>query len=1163
MVQDVWQAGFEQRLSTLVNTDAQVRDRMPDPDVAASVAQPGLSLAQIVDAVMRGYAHREAVKERKILSSANGSPQLSTEHATLTYQRLWANARAAASAWHHSFSGGPRSGEMICSIGVGSINYATLELACIAAGVVSVPLITNSTQAQWQSIIGETRPTALAIDLEFLDSAATAILNSEIRPKTVYILDLRRGDAAGQRTYEQVAARLRTAGIDAEPFQDLVFRGSTLPPRPLPSPSSDAPALAQIIYTSGATGTPKGAMFTTAHLAAMWFGQAQAKMPTVVTHYMPMSHVAGRMVLTGALARGGTCYFSTGTDPARMWEDLALSRPTEFFLIPRVCEMIFDRYRRIVASAVENGTEQSEAEEDARTHLREDLLGGRIVSAVNGSAPLDLNLHSFMESLLAVPVHDAYGSTEAGGVVMFDNLIQRPPVIEYKLVDVPELGYHSTDRPYPRGELLLKTVSMVPGYFNRPDLNDEILDADGYYRTGDVMAETGPDELQFVERRNNVLKLSQAEFVAVSKLEAIYAGIPEIQQIFIYGRSGRSSLVAVIVPEGTSLLTHDESHLRKRLVRAMQSVAKSEGLHPYEIPRDFIIESTPFSAANGLLSGVAKPLRPKLHDRYTTQLEQLYRDLDATREAELKAMHRDARDRPVLETVQRATHALLGTGDGLLPADANFAELGGDSMAAYELATQLVDLFNLEVPVSVILSPANGLREIAAYIETERDAGSPRITASTVHADRTRIVADELTLDRLIDPDHLVTARSLAPANGPRVYLLTGANGYLGRFLALDLLKRANEDGSRVICLVRGSDAAAARRRLDAVLSDGDPNLLAKYRELAAGRLEVLAGDISQPHLGLSEADWTRLAADVTAIFHPGALVNHVLPYHQLFGPNVAGTAELIKLATTTNIKQFVYLSTVGIADQIPPKEFSETGDIRTMCPVRSVSDSYANGYANTKWASEVLLRHAHDECAVPVTIFRSNMILAHTQYAGQLNLPDMFTRLVFSVLATGIAPESFYLPTADDGRKRTHFDGLPVDFTAESIVTLASKFGHHTYNLVNPNDDGVSLDTFVDWLIASGHPIERIADYSDWIHRLELGLRGLPDHLGRHSLLPLLHAFQVPEQLPDIIPPAEHFRATVAQAGVAGGRIPSIQPELIDKYVTDLRIAGLLAWPE
>ncbi|TDZ45650.1 Carboxylic acid reductase [Mycobacteroides franklinii] len=77
------------------------------------------------------------------------------------------------------------------------------------------------------------------------------------------------------------------------------------------------------------------------------------------------------------------------------------------------------------------------------------------------------------------------------------------------------------------------------------------------------------------------------------------------------------------------------------------------------------------------------------------------------------------------------------------------------------------------------------------------------------------------------------------------------------------------------------------------------------------------------------------------------ALVNHVLPYSQLFGPNVVGTAEIIKLALTTTIKPVTYLSTVAVAISVDPKVFDEESDIRIISAVRPIDDGYANGYGN------------------------------------------------------------------------------------------------------------------------------------------------------------------------------------------------------------------------
>jgi fatty acid CoA ligase FadD9 len=325
----------------------------------------------------------------------------------------------------------------------------------------------------------------------------------------------------------------------------------------------------------------------------------------------------------------------------------------------------------------------------------------------------------------------------------------------------------------------------------------------------------------------------------------------------------------------------------------------------------------------------------------------------------------------------------------------------------------------------------------------------------------------------------------------------------------------------------------------------------------------VLAGDLGSERLGLSPEAWNRLAADVELIMHAGAQVNHVLPYEQLFGPNVLGTAELVRLALTDRLKPITYLSTVGVALDVGLARLDETTDIRTANPVRNLSDAYASGYANSKWAGEVLLREAHDACGLPVTVLRSDMILAHSRYIGQLNLSDLFTRLLLSIVTTGIAPASFYLTDERGDRQRAHFDGLPVDFVAQAVDALGARntAEHLTYNLVNPHDDGVSLDTVVDWLVEAGCPIRRVADYEDWFTRFETALRAQPKAQRHDSVLPLIHAYQKPEEpVRGSAIPNPRFQDAVRQARIGeDGRIPHVLAVLIAKYLADLRYRGLL----
>jgi fatty acid CoA ligase FadD9 len=256
-------------------------------------------------------------------------------------------------------------------------------------------------------------------------------------------------------------------------------------------------------------------------------------------------------------------------------------------------------------------------------------------------------------------------------------------------------------------------------------------------------------------------------------------------------------------------------------------------------------------------------------------------------------------------------------------------------------------------------------------------------------------------------------------------------------------------------------------------------------------------------------------------------------------------------------------VSTIGVGAGIELSKFTEDADIREISATRKVDDSYANGYSNSKWAGEVLLREAHDLCGLPASVFRCDMILADTTYAGQLNLPDMFTRMMLSLVATGVAPESFYQLDADGNRRRAHYDGLPVEFIAEAISTLGERVvdGFETYHVMNPYDDGIGMDTYVDWLIDAGYAVTRIGDYDAWLARFETTMRALPERQRQASLLPLLHNYQHPvTPVRGSIASTDRFRAAVQDAKIGPDKdIPHVTREVIVKYITDLQLLGYL----
>src|SRR6185437_16472657 len=104
------------------------------------------------------------------------------------------------------------------------------------------------------------------------------------------------------------------------------------------------------------------------------------------------------------------------------------------------------------------------------------------------------------------------------------------------------------------------------------------FDDDGYYRTGDVFAEIGAERLVYVDRRNNVLKLAQGEFVTLAKLEAVFGNSPLIRQIYLYGNSSQPYLLAVVVPTEEALTDNAIESLKPTIADSLQKVAKEANL---------------------------------------------------------------------------------------------------------------------------------------------------------------------------------------------------------------------------------------------------------------------------------------------------------------------------------------------------------------------------------------------------------------------------------------------------------------------------------------------------------------------------------------------------------------------------------------------------------
>ena len=227
----------------------------------------------------------------------------------------------------------------------------------------------------------------------------------------------------------------------------------------------------------------------------------------------------------------------------------------------------------------------------------------------------------------------------------------------------------------------------------------------------------------------------------------------------------------------------------------------------------------------------------------------------------------------VLEKVGKALEATLGVEDLDVTQPYSFAELGGDSLGAAAFSALLSDIFGVDVPVNTILSPAGNPRQWARAIEAALDDSqrarrrSPGSTAK-VPASSTPRTSTSSTSSTARVLDHPPMEE---PPAESRTVLLTGANGFLGRFLCLEWLERVATDRRQGHLpdprrRPRGGRLAGSPPR-----SSGDAVARAALpRSSPQDHLEVVVGDVAEPRLGVDDATYDRLAREVDRIVHPG-----------------------------------------------------------------------------------------------------------------------------------------------------------------------------------------------------------------------------------------------------------------------------------------------------
>ncbi|CAK4618020.1 unnamed protein product [Aphanomyces euteiches] len=465
------------------------------------------------------------------------------------------------------------------------------EIACNCMSYVVVPLYDTLGPKVVPFIINHTNMRVLVASGDLVPSVLKA---KDESPTLEYIISM---DSNISATLRSEAER---KGVTVMTFEELEkVPNATVPPSP--PKSSD---LSTICYTSGTTGDPKGAILTHRNCttAAMLLSErAKCHKDMVYISYLPLPHVMERAVATVVAYLGASMGFYQG-DVQFLMDDMAELKPHLFVSVPRLFNRVYDKIN-------------SHSLWDALVFSKiKAVLGGRVEVIVSGSAPLSANVKEFMKIAFCCRVEEGYGLTEcvATATLSHDDIPSGPhtgiPIanMQIRLADVREMNYTSADIPRPRVRL---------GYFKQPDKTAEVLTEDGWLLTGDI-----EEYLQIGTRRVQL-------YIAAEKIENIYIKSPFIAQIFLYGDSYQSCLVAIVVPDpeivqdwAAKKNVPDGNNLAKMVTRpdlkadilaSMAEMARNAELNGFECAKDIHLHHEAFSVENDLATPTFKLKRLK------------------------------------------------------------------------------------------------------------------------------------------------------------------------------------------------------------------------------------------------------------------------------------------------------------------------------------------------------------------------------------------------------------------------------------------------------------------------------------------------------------------------------------------------------------------------
>ena len=556
----------------------------------------------------------------------------------ISSDQIYQRVRALATAF---LKLGAKKGDRIVLVSENRWEWAVTDFAALAIGAADVPLYPTLTGDQ---IAEQVRDAGCRIAVVSTRQQFDKLQSVRAQTQLQHIVMMDSPAPVGANAMSELLANSDLDGAERDPVFDALVR------------SVEPGDLATLIYTSGTTGEPKGVALTHGNFAAnqnftaieFGFNSSDA-----CISFLPLSHVTARALDYVMYDHGAQVAYCSQFD--KLPQAMREVRPTVIVGVPRVFEKIRQAVeqqtaqspvkKRMLAWAIHLGSRFADTVYDGRqpgsmlwklanklvySKVRE-AFGGRVKTFVCGGAPLGIDTARWFASA-GIALWEGYGLTETSPVIALNTPIHhRMGSVGMPLPNL-ELKFAED------GELLVRGPSVFSGYWHKPAATAECLDADGWFRTGDIAHLDADGFLSITDRKKELLKTSGGKLVAPQPIENKLKNSVFVAQAALVG-DRHKFICALISPNFAALEEWARHHGIEALSRAAlvadsrvvalyaEIVREVNGsLANFESLKRFRIVADEWSQESGELTPSMKIKRRVLTTQYSAVIDELYAD---------------------------------------------------------------------------------------------------------------------------------------------------------------------------------------------------------------------------------------------------------------------------------------------------------------------------------------------------------------------------------------------------------------------------------------------------------------------------------------------------------------------------------------------------------